>query len=261
MDNVANLDSEQVRKLLLRYQGTTIGRQELEGELFDEAPGARWKRSTLEEHRRLDVIPMGLRERWVLGQADDALRDETAATVLPSLRLVRIVVAVDPAVSSEEDSDETGIVVMGIDRERHLWLLDDVSGRYSPNAWAQQACTSFRRWKADRIVAEKNQGGAMVESTIRQADRDVPITLVSASRGKEVRADPIAAVYEQGRAHHIRVFSDLEDQLCGWEPGDSDSPDRLDALVWAGTELLGSEQFVVPSPTLYQDSWLDLDGR
>ncbi len=261
MDNAANLDSEQVRKLLLRYQGTTIGRQELEGELFDEAPGARWKRSTLEEHRRLDVISMRLRERWVLGQADDALRDETAAAVLSSMRLQRIVVAVDPAVSSEEDSDETGIVVMGIDHERHLWLLDDVSGRFTPNVWATTAVASFRRWKADRIVAEKNQGGAMVESTIRQADRDVPITLVSASRGKEVRADPIAAVYEQGRAHHIRVFGDLEDQLCGWEPGDSDSPDRLDALVWAGTELLGSEHLVVPSPTLYQDSWRDLDGR
>lgn len=262
LDNAANLDPEQVRKLLLRYQGTTIGRQELDGELFDEAPGARWKRATLEEYRRQDVVPLALRERWVLGQADDTLRDDTAKAVLASLRFTRVVVAVDPAVSAEEGSDETGIVVMGIDREGHLWLLDDVSGRYSPNEWATQAVASFHRWKADRIVAEKNQGGEMVESTIRQVDRNAPITLVSASRGKEVRADPVAAVYEQGRAHHIRVFGDLEDQLCGWEPGDADSPDRLDALVWAGTELIGSESLVIgPGESLDHTPWIEADYR
>lgn len=262
LDNVANLDPEQVRKLLLRYQGTTIGRQELEGELFDEAPGARWKRATIEEYRRQDVVPIGLRERWLLGQADDSLRDETAAAVLEHMRFSRVVVAVDPAVSAEEGSDETGIVTKGIDRDGHLWLLDDTSGRYSPNEWATQAVASFRRWKADRIVAEKNQGGEMVESTIRQVDRNVPITLVSASRGKEVRADPVAAVYEQGRAHHIRVFGDLEDQLCGWEPGDADSPDRLDALVWAATELIDSTPVLyTPSASLDIERWQDADSR
>lgn len=259
IDNAANLDQEQVRRLITRYQGTALGRQELDGELFDEAPGALWKRSMLEGSRRLDVLGAELRDRWALGAGD---QDAAAAHALKALQLTRVVVAIDPAVSSEEDSDETGIVTMGIDRTGDLWLLDDDSGRHTPNGWANAALAAMRRWKADRIVAEANQGGAMVESTIRSADRNAPVTLVHASRGKAVRAEPIAAVYEQGRAHHIRVFSDLEDQLCGWQPGDDDSPDRLDALVWAATDLLeSSSPYLGFSSSLESPRWQDADSR
>lgn len=263
MDNAANLDPRQVRQLLVRYKGTTIGRQELDGELFDEAPGALWKRTMLDEKRRQDVVPLSLRERWALSMAvDDELRDKTAAAVLSNLQLSRIVVAVDPATSAEEGSDETGVVVMGADAQNHLWLLDDVSDRYTPNGWAMAAQKSFLRWKADRIVTEKNQGGDMVESTLRGVDRNLPISLVHASRGKAIRAEPVASAYEQGRGHHIRVFMDLEDQLCGWEPGDADSPDRLDALVWAGTELLGQGPVLYrPTPSLDVERWQDADSR
>jgi phage terminase large subunit-like protein len=228
-----------VRELVARYANTTLGRQELDGEMFDEAPGALWKRANIEAARRTDVISEGLRARWGLGQEDERLRQDTATAVLEAIQLPRIVVAIDPATTSEEGSDETGIVVCGMDRERHFWVLEDVSGVYSPNQWATVAMAAYRRWSADKIVAEDNQGGEMVESQLRQVAASAPIARVHASKGKEVRAGPAAGAYEQGRGHHIRRFSDLEDQLCGWEPGSGDSPDRLDALVWGFTELLG----------------------
>jgi phage terminase large subunit-like protein len=132
--------------------------------------------------------------------------------------------------------------VAGVDRAGHLWVLRDASGRMKPEAWARRAVELCREHRADRIVAEANQGGDMVAATIAAVDRAAPVRLVHATRGKAVRAEPVSALYEQGRAHHVaatpRAFETLEDQLCSWAPGDAKSPDRLDALVWAATDLV-----------------------
>jgi predicted phage terminase large subunit-like protein len=153
--------------------------------------------------------------------------------------LIRIVVAIDPAVSSDETSDESGIVVVGLGADMHAYVLDDVSGRYTPAAWARRAIAAFHSHRADRIVAEVNQGGALVEANLRTVDPRVPYKAVRASRGKAIRAEPVAALYEQGRVHHVGVLAALEDQLVGWDPTTAvTSPDRLDALVWGITELM-----------------------
>jgi predicted phage terminase large subunit-like protein len=162
--------------------------------------------------------------------------------------LVRIVVAIDPATTSGEDADETGIIVAGKDAEGRGYVLADRSGHYTPTEWAQAAIALYRQHKADRIVAEVNNGGQMVENTIRMISPDgpnIPYTAVYASRGKVVRAEPVAALYEQqpGRVYHVGAFPTLEDQMCAFTT-DLDrkaaglSPDRADALVWALTDLL-----------------------
>jgi phage terminase large subunit-like protein len=210
-DNAANLAAPFLRQIEDRYGGTRLGRQELEGELLEDIPGALWSRSNIDLNRR-PVAP-----------------DE----------LQRIVVAVDPAVSSEEGSDETGIVCVGIARDadgyNRGYVLADRSLRGSPDEWARAAVALYREFEADRIVAEKNQGGEMVESVIRAADRNVPVSLVHATRGKLVRAEPVSALYEQNRVHHVGRFDQLEDQMCTFA-ADYDrahgSPDRMDALVW-----------------------------
>ena len=175
---------------------------------------------------------------WRLDQIDGT----RLPTDGPTLTLNRIVVAVDPAVSTNEGSDETGIVVAGVDDAGHFYVIDDVSGRYAPHQWAERAINAYRSWNADRIVAEANQGGAMVESTLRNVDRNVPIRLVHASRGKITRAEPISALYEQGRVSHVGNFPQLEDQMCSFTSDFNRntagySPDRVDALVWALTSL------------------------
>ena len=193
-----------------RFEGTRLGRQELHAEVLDDNPGALWRLADIE-----------------------ALRVQR----LPLLR--RIVVAIDPAVTSNEDSDETGIVVAGVDENDHGYVLDDLSGRFSPDAWARCAINAYHSQRADRIVAEVNNGGDLVETTIRTIDRNVPYRAVHASRGKRVRAEPIAALYEQKRVHHVGMFAALEDQMCQWDASaGAKSPDRLDALVWALTELM-----------------------
>jgi predicted phage terminase large subunit-like protein len=157
--------------------------------------------------------------------------------------LRRIVIAVDPAVSNHEGSDETGIIVAGLGQDNHVYIIEDLSGRYAPTEWAARAVCAYHRHQADRVVIERNQGGLMAEGTIRVQDGNVPITAVHASRGKVTRAEPISALYEQGRVHHVGNFSKLEDQLTSFT-SDFDrgragfSPDRLDALVWACTELV-----------------------
>ena len=154
----------------------------------------------------------------------------------------RIVVGIDPAVSSSEGSDETGIIVAGKDERGHGYVLEDLSGRYDPAGWARAAISAYYRYNADRIVAEVNNGGEMVESTLRTIDKNVSYTAVRASRGKFTRAEPVAALYEQGRVHHVGAFPELEDQMTGFvadlDRAKFGSPDRVDALVWALTELL-----------------------
>lgn len=211
LDNKANLAESTVRYLYERYSGTRLGRQELEGELLEDIPGALWQRSTIDENRRPEA----------------------------PVEMSRIVVAVDPAVSSEEGSDETGIVCVGVAKDvdgyNRGYILADKSLRGAPDEWARKAVALYREFNADRIVAEKNQGGEMVEAVIRAVDRNVPVTLVHATRGKLVRAEPVSALYEQGRVHHVGRFDELEDQMCVFA-ADYDrangSPDRMDALVW-----------------------------
>ncbi|MGO9771102.1 MAG: hypothetical protein ACLPSW_16445 [Roseiarcus sp.] len=171
------------------------------------------------------------------------------ATRLPKdhpLDLKRVVISLDPAISVGENSDSTGIVVAGIGFDGHGYVLEDLTGKYAPNEWAMRAIAAYKRHKADRIVAEANQGGQMVESTLRAVDANVPVKLVHASRGKITRAEPISALYEQARVHHVGGFPELEDEMCSFEPGSAKSPDRMDALVWALTELMVSSGWQSP---------------
>ncbi len=216
-ENRANLAPTFFAQIVHKYAGTRLGRQELDAELLEDVPGALWSRAQLEECR------------WPAYQN------------VPDL--TRIVVAIDPAVTSGEDADETGIVVAGKDARGHGYVLADTSGRYPPTDWARLAISLYRQHKADRIVAEVNNGGDMVEATLRMVDPNVSYVAVHATRGKVVRAEPVAALYEQGRIRHIGAFATLEDQMCGFTP-DLDrkaagfSPDRVDAMVWALTDLL-----------------------
>ena len=167
--------------------------------------------------------------------------------------LIRIVVAIDPAVTSTEDSDETGIIVAGLGVDQHAYILEDCSGTYSPAEWASQAVLAFHKRQGDRIVGEVNNGGDLVEVNIRTVDPDVPFTAVHASRGKRVRAEPIAGLYEQGKIHHVGQHPTLEDQMVTWEPSKSTwSPDKVDALVWAIWELMIAEKELerVAPPTI-----------
>jgi len=216
--NRTNLAPAFLSQIVRRYEGTRLGRQELEAEILEDAPGALWSRAGIEAVR-LAAAP----------------------------ELARIVVAIDPAVSSGEDADETGIIVAGRDGQGHAYVLGDCSGRYRPTEWAKIAIGQYQAHRADRVVAEVNNGGEMVEATLRMIDPMIAFAAVHASRGKVTRAEPVAALYEQGRVHHIGALPTLEDQMCGFArtaQGDFDraqagfSPDRLDALVWAITDLL-----------------------
>lgn len=214
-ENRANLAEVFVNRVIRRYEGTRLGRQELAGEILDDNPNALWRRSEMIEKHRVTFAP----------------------------DLMRIVVGVDPQVAdpaqtSDEQSAETGIVVAGMTKGDypHFYVLDDKSLRDSPDKWAREVITAYKRNKADRVIGETNNGGALIEANIRTVDKNVPYKGVHASRGKVTRAEPIAALYEQGRVHHVGSFPDLEDQMCQWQPGEK-SPDRMDALVWSLTEL------------------------
>ncbi len=203
-----------------------------------------WRRAKIEElfgvHRFRREYPATIEEaftadiRGALWQR--SLIDRARAAVLPPLK--RIVVAVDPSGGAGERNDEVGIVAAGLGHDGTGYVLEDGSGRMGPNAWGERAVALYQRWNADRIVAEGNFGGAMVESTIRAVSQNVPVKIVTASRGKAVRAEPISALYERGKVLHVGRFVALEDELCTWKPGDKRSPNRLDALVWALTELM-----------------------
>jgi phage terminase large subunit-like protein len=156
--------------------------------------------------------------------------------------MTRIVVGIDPAVTSGENSDETGIITCGIGIDKHFYVLADDTLKASPNEWGKRAVQAYTKWQADRIVAEVNNGGDMVVSVIHQVDRGAPVKKVHATRNKKTRAEPISALYEQGKVHHVGGFPQLEDQMVLWTPDTRQSPDRLDALVWALTELSGSYQ-------------------
>ena len=210
-DNAENLSQSALLEMQMRYGGTRLGQQELYGAVLDDNPGALWNRANLEATRiKASEVPV----------------------------LVRIVVGVDPAVTSGEDSDSTGIVVAGLSGDGNYYVLADDTIKASPQVWAEKAISSFEQHKADRIIAEVNNGGDLVVHLLQQVKNTVPVKKVTASRGKAVRAEPIAALFEQGRAHLVGYYPELEDQLCEWEPGTNmSSPDRMDAMVWALTEL------------------------
>src|SRR6266436_669579 len=217
-ENQTNLAPAFLQQIIRKYEGTRLGRQELDAEILDDVPGALWTRGVIEASRACAAPP-----------------------------LIRVVVAIDPAATSSEHADETGIIVAGMVGQGQGWVLADVSGRYPPAEWAKTAIAAYRSHRADRAVAEVNNGGEMVEATLRVIDPNVSFAAVRASRGKLTRAEPVAALYEQGRVHHLGVFPQLEDQMCGFAPADHGdfgqrpmgcSPDRADALVWALTDLL-----------------------
>jgi len=159
-------------------------------------------------------------------------------------RLSRVVIGVDPAITHHEKSDETGIIVAGVGVDENFYILEDLSGRYRPNEWAEKVIEAYDRYGADRVVAEVNQGGDMVENTLRMVDARISYKGVRATKGKILRAEPISALYEKGRVFHRCCFQKLEDQMCRFtgEREAGESPDRLDALVWALTELALSPQ-------------------
>lgn len=216
-DNSANLAGTYLEAVKEQYEGTRLGRQELYAEVLEEAQGALWNTDMLD--------------------ACVVKREQ-----VPDLS--RIVVAIDPAVTANKESDMTGIVVAGIDVNGIAYVLGDYTDRLSPQGWAAKAIELYHKYEADRIVAEVNQGGDMVKTTIHGEDETVPFRAVRASRGKYARAEPISALYERGLVKHVAnpedeaTLNELETQMRTWEPlGSIGSPDRLDALVWALTDL------------------------
>lgn len=221
-DNRANLAPAFLKQIVAKYEGTRLGRQELDGEILDDNPNALWARANIDKAR-------------VRKAPDD---------------LARIVIPIDPAVTSSESSDLTGLVPVGVDNQdpEHYYVLEDLSLSASPDEWATAAVRAYLFWQADRIVAEVNNGGDMVEGTIRHVviegrpeGKNVSFEKVTATRGKAIRAEPVAALYEQGRVHHVGTLPELEDQLCDFDPMDTSqkSPDRMDSLVWGITALMG----------------------
>lgn len=217
-ENRGNVAPQWLADTLSKYEGTRLGRQELDAEILDDAPGALWQRGQIDGDR-VHTFP----------------------------EMLRVVVAIDPSVSSESESAETGIIVAGVGTDHHGYVLADGSLiRPTPEAWGSAAIALYHTHEADRIIGEVNNGGDLVESNIRAIEKAdlVSFKQVRASRGKQVRAEPIAALYEQHRVHHVGMFPVLEDQLCQWEPMTSTwSPNRLDALVWALTELMLGDEY------------------
>lgn len=212
VDNRANLSELFYAEVVGKSAGTRLERQELEGDLLADVDGALWTPEIIDAGR----------------VSEKAVPD-----------LVRVVVAIDPAATSSRHSDETGIVVVGDAGNGHGYVLADYSMRGTPDACMKRAVRAYKEHRADRIVAEANNGGDYIGALLATVDADVPFRKVIATRGKAIRAEPVSALYEQGRVHHAGSFPDLEDQMCTWVPTDPESPDRMDALVWACTDLKG----------------------
>ncbi len=214
-DNKENLAPKFFKSIIKKYEGTRLGRQELNAEILDDNPNALWKRSSIDANR---------------------------VTECPELK--RIVIGVDPAVTSKADSDLTGIIGAGVGVDDEYYVITDASILATPAQWAHKAVVTYVELKADRIVGEANNGGDLVELAIRTVEdgkyngKNASYKKVHASRAKVTRAEPVAALYEQNRVHHVGFFPELEDEMCDYDPLVSKkSPDRMDALVWAITEL------------------------
>ena len=210
--NFPNLSETFKNQIIAQYEGTRLGRQELDAEILDDVPGALWTRELVEKSR----------------QSENGDRR-------------RVVIGVDPAATSSETSDHTGIVVAALGTDGRGYVLEDASLRATPNRWGSVVSKLMDAYDADRIVAEKNNGGDMVRYVLQTVRPDAPVTLVHAKRNKITRAEPIAALYEQGKVHHPNPLPALEDEMCSYD-GSGDSPDRLDAAVWALTSLMLGNQ-------------------
>ena len=226
-ENMANLAPAFIAQIIKKYEGTRMGRQELFAELLEDVLGALWTLANIEA-TRIPAPPPG------------------APATYPRDFFTRIVVAIDPpiksqaeaaAIQEEEDIAEAGIIVAGRGRDGHGYVLEDASRQASPLQWATIATGLYQAFRADRLIAEVNQGGDMVISTVATADARIPVKVIHAKEGKYLRAEPVAALFEQGRCHLVGTFPKLEDQMCTWVPG-LKSPDRLDAMVYALTELM-----------------------
>jgi phage terminase large subunit-like protein len=215
-ENLSNLAPSFRETVVSKYEGTRVGRQELNAEILDDIPGALWTRDMIERTRRPSVqIP----------------------------HFARVVVAVDPAVSSTDESDETGIVVVAKGTDGRGYVLADRSGRFTPDGWANRVVIAYDEFGADRVIGEANNGGDLVEKNIRTVRKNISYKKVTASRGKYKRAEPVAALYEQGRVSHIGMFAELEDQMCQFVPEGSDTlDDRVDAAVWGLHDLFVEKQ-------------------
>lgn len=218
-ENEVNLSDRFMRNVVDEYRNTRLGKQELEAQVLTSEPNALWSHKIIQYVARDKIIKDG-----------------------QLLNFDKVCVSIDPATTSKSTSDETGIIVSG-KKNGAYFVIDDYSGKYTPHGWASTAIKAYHTYMADRIVAEKNQGGDMVKTTIQDME-NVPVKLVHASRGKKTRAEPIASIYEQGKVYHVDdpnepdLFEELERQYTRWVPGD-DSPDRLDSAVWGLTWLKG----------------------
>lgn len=231
-DNAAHLSSNYVGSIVERYRGTSLWQQEILGEMLEDIDGALWKSEEIEA-TRVPADKSSGRVGWPVG-----------------VDLVRIVIGVDPSASSKDRSALAGIVVCALGSDGHGYVLEDLTFRATPDTWASRVAVAFRRWGADAIVVETNHGSELVESVLATVDGALPIKTISASRGKLVRAEPVSALYQQGRVHHVgNELGNLEAQLTTWVPGstrvrrdgvevEERSPDRMDALVYALTELM-----------------------
>jgi len=211
-ENKDNLAESAVRKLEEKYKGTRLGRQELYAEILEDVEGALWHRNMIQKAllKSTENIPI----------------------------YTRTVVSIDPAVTQNKNSNETGIVVCARGEDNKFYVIDDVSGKYTPDGWARVAVDTYYKYEADKIIAEVNNGGDLVERVIRNIDGNISYGSVRATKGKYLRAEPISALYEQDRVKHLKPFQFLEDQMANYNPATfTGSPDRLDALVWGLTEL------------------------
>ena len=220
-DNADNLSAPFLEAIISQYEGTRLGRQELDAEILEDNPHALWQRDQI-DRCRIDKLP----------------------------QLRRVVVAVDPPATSNTGSSACGIVCAGIDFSGRGIVLEDATlERARPLEWAREAIRLYEKYEADRLVAEVNQGGEMVETVFRQIESSIPVRKVRATRGKHVRAEPVAALYEQGRVSHLGALPQLEDAMCVFDPASqaaAEGLDRLDALVWALTDLMLSGEAGAP---------------
>lgn len=241
MDNRRNLAPNFIEKLMKKYEGTRLGRQELYAEILDDNPNALFKQADIDQGR-VEWVSGSLVAnhevtfRYVLARGGDGPNEFKVV-------LREIVVAVDPAMTADIESDETGIVVMARDDRNHIYVLEDETGIYSPNEWARLVIELYQKYRATSIVAEVNQGGDLVEHTIRTVEKEMGVERVEykkvrASKGKISRAEPVGALSEQGRIHHIGDLPKLEDALVDFAPGYERSPDRVDAYVWGAHHLV-----------------------
>jgi phage terminase large subunit-like protein len=227
-ENRENLPEVWWQTVVAPLEGTRTGRQEIEAEVLEDVEGALWTRAMV------DAVRITMPSGW---QKDERVRDEWAS------KMQKIVVAVDPNTTSGESADAAGIVVVGLGFDRRGYVLDDRTQRGGPKAWAAATVDAYHDWDADRIVAESNNGGEMVELTLKGYDPTVPVRLVTASRGKRTRAEPIAALYVTDDEHdkkstirHVGAFPELEEEMATWTPAD-ESPNRMDAVVWGFWDL------------------------